>query len=104
MRLPKHKLPKEASKHSKQTKHKKATLKAIRRTENTEKKSKMSTEATEDEKDDGVDDEGTVASVISAADKWAAKLERKKANAHKIQYKKLNYSITGKNGPRAVSR
>jgi hypothetical protein len=39
---------------------------------------------------------------LTAEEKEAAKLERKKANKVKIAYKKNNYNFTNKYGPRAV--
>ena len=41
---------------------------------------------------------------VSEQEREAARLERKKANAHRVLYKKTIKQITGKNGPRAVSR
>ena len=39
---------------------------------------------------------------LTNEEKLEAKLFRKKQNAHKVLYKKNNYNLTGKNGPRAT--
>lgn len=104
MRLPKHKLPKEASKHTRQHKHsQKKIVKLERRLEKAGKKSEM------DVDDDDVEDggEGMVEEVVDSRteeEKDAARLERKRANAPKVFYKKVNKSLSGKNGPRAVTK
>lgn len=102
MRLPKHKLPKEPSKHSRQTKHKKAQLKDIRRAQNKGKKSEMAISSEEVEAE--LQAPQPIQPELTPAEKLAAKQARKKANAHKILYKKINSSMTGRNGPREVSR
>jgi hypothetical protein len=48
-------------------------------------------------------DETASVSLLTEEEKATAKAERKKANAHKSLYKKNNYNITGRNGPRAVA-
>ncbi len=41
--------------------------------------------------------------VLSEESKAIAKAARKKANAHKVSYKKQNIAMTGRNGPRACN-
>ena len=40
----------------------------------------------------------------SLQEKTLEKAERKKANRHKVSYKKFNSNFTTKNGPRAVGK
>ena len=58
------------------------------------------------ERSESMDLESVAGSVTYASEqeREAARLERKKANAHRVLYKKTIKQITGKNGPRAVSR
>ena len=57
-----------------------------------------------DNNDDGesIADTTMEADAKTPEEKESARIERKKQNAHKIAYKKLNYAITSKKGPRAV--
>ena len=94
MRLPKHKLPKVKQAKSQQTaKHKKSEKKAERLAKKAERSESMELESVA----------GSV-TYASEQEREAARLERKKSNAHRVMYKKTIKQITGKNGPRAVSR
>jgi hypothetical protein len=88
MRLPKQSLPKEVSKHTKQSKHKKALTKLENRMKKKLSKSGMD-----------------IAEACTVQeDKISTTLLSPEEKRKKVSYKKNNYSITGKNGPRAVSR
>jgi hypothetical protein len=101
MRLPKHSLPKEASKHHAQFKHKKAQLKIQRRLEK-----KINNEMIEDSTNlsSAFDVNSDSNNHLIIERKIEVKLKRKQANRQNVLYKKINKSISGKNGPRAVTK
>lgn len=82
---------KQIQKHSKTAKHKDSAARKERLEKKEQKANSMETESMAE------------ARQLNEAEKEAAKAARKKANAHKMLYKKNNYSITGRNGPRAVT-
>lgn len=90
MRVPAHKLPKQNNKVSRSVKHKDSAKAKARKEKKEEKVNAMSEDA-----------EPVVQ--LSEAEKEAAKAERKKANAHKVAYKKQMLHMSGRNGPRAVN-
>ena len=91
MRLPKHKMPKIVARNGRTAKHKDSA----KRQERIEKKAAKANQMETD------DTSSTIQ--LTDAEREAAKATRKKANAHKMLYKKNNYSLTGKNGPREVT-
>ena len=91
MRLPKHKMAKIVVRNVRTAKHKDSA-------KHQERKEKKAAKANQMETDDN---SSTVQ--LNDVEKEAAKAARKKANAHKMLYKKNNYNITGRNGPRAVT-
>jgi hypothetical protein len=100
MRLPKQTLPKEGRKHSShQAKHKKSTLRLERREEKDIKKSSMDIDITSSSKE-----EPLVKSTISLQESLKLREERKKLNRKNVLYKKQSNSISGINGPRAVTK
>lgn len=90
MRLPKHKMAKIIQKHGRTAKHKDSAASIARKEKKLNKANTMETE-------------GDVIPQLTEEEKASAKAERKKANAHKMLYKKNNYNITGRNGPRTVT-
>jgi len=90
MKLSKHKLPKISNKVSRTAKHKDSAVKKLRVEE---KNNKMV-----------IAIDGTAATAaVSEEAKDEAKRLRKRDNAHRVSYKKNNYNMTGRQGPRAVS-
>ena len=99
MRLPKHKyLKKEASKHTRQVKHSPKKLAKLDR-----QSSRGQEEMVVVENEVATNLETEERKQLAVAN-WQEKLKRKKANAHKVSYKKINSSISHFNGPRAVSK
>lgn len=93
-RLPKHKLPKEKPVKCKQTvKHKRSEKALLKKAKKLGKQEEMETESviTNSPK------------YANEAEREAARLLRKKANAHRVLYKKTIKSYTGRNGPRAIN-
>lgn len=90
MRLASHKLPKGVNKQVRTAKHKDSAKHQTRK----EKKAAKANEMQEDAEEPVL---------LSPEEKEAAKLLRKKANAHKVAYKKNNIAMTGRNGPRACN-
>ena len=94
MRLPKHKLPKVKPAKCRQTvKHKKSEKKQEREAKRAARSETMEVELVA----------GSV-TYGSEQERETARLERKKTNAHRVMYKKTIKHMTGKNGPRAVSK
>lgn len=92
MRLSKHKLPKQEVKVIKSAKHKDSEIRKQRLEKKLMKQQNViMKDATIEEPVE-----------LSIEEKLEAKLSRKKQNAHKVLYKKNNYNLTGKNGPRAT--
>lgn len=91
MRLPKHKLPKVVVRNGRTAKHKDSAKSLERKEKKAAKANAMETD----------DTSSTVQ--LSPEERESAKAARKKANAHKMLYKKNNYNITGRNGPRTVT-
>jgi len=94
MKLSKHKLPKISNKVKRTAKHKDSAVKKLRVEE---KNNKMVVD----------NSSGTtvvaVAVTASEEDKEQAKRLRKRDTAHRVSYKKNNYNMTSRHGPRAVS-
>lgn len=94
MKLSKHKLPKISNKVKRTAKHKDSAVKKLRVEE---KNNKMVVD----------NSSGTtvvaVAVTASEEEKEQAKRLRKRGNAHRVSYKKNNYNMTSRHGPRAVS-
>lgn len=91
MRLPHHKMGKIIQKHGRTAKHKDSAASKAKKEKKEAKANSMDTDSVID------------AAPISEAEKEAAKAARKKENAHKMLYKKNNYNITSRNGPRTVA-
>lgn len=87
-----HKMKKIVQKHGRTVKHKDSAAKKAR----VEMK-----EARANEMD--LEDTSSVQQ-LSQSEKEEAKSARKKESAHKMLYKKNNYNLTGRNGPRAVTK
>ena len=87
MKLSKHKLPKISNKVVRTAKHKDS---AVKKSRVEEKSNKMAVDA-------------APIPVVSDEAKEQAKQLRKRENAHRVSYKKNNYNMTGRQGPRAVS-
>lgn len=95
-RLPKHKLPKEAPKKCAQTiKHKRSAKALAKKEKKLAKANEMETES--------VVSSATQPKYANDEEREAARLERKKANAHRNMYKKTITSYTARNGPRAIN-
>ena len=90
MKLSKHKLPKQEVKVIKSAKHKDSDI----RKQRIEKKLLKKQNIEMKDKNEEIE--------LTIEEKLQAKLLRKKQNAHKVLYKKNNYNLTGKNGPRAT--
>ncbi len=90
MRLASHKLPKGVNKQVRTVKHKDSEKHLTRKEKKLAKANAM-----EEEKEAPVE--------LSQEEKIEAKVLRKKANAHKVSYKKIKLSMTGRNGPRACN-
>jgi hypothetical protein len=88
--LPKHKLPKGKNIKKVTAKHKKSEAHLAKVEKKLNKANAMETES-------------LPALQLTAEEKEAAKVERKRANKSKILYKKVSYNCTGKNGPRSVN-
>eukprot|EP00428_Durinskia_dybowskii_P065822 CAMPEP_0170382754 /NCGR_PEP_ID=MMETSP0117_2-20130122/15115_1 /TAXON_ID=400756 /ORGANISM="Durinskia baltica, Strain CSIRO CS-38" /LENGTH=85 /DNA_ID=CAMNT_0010638421 /DNA_START=51 /DNA_END=308 /DNA_ORIENTATION=- len=84
-------MPKQVQKHGRTAKHKDSAAKQARKEKKEMKANGMETESVIE------------ARQLSEEEKESAKAARKKLNAHKMFYKKNNYSMTGRNGPRAVT-
>lgn len=96
MRLPKHSLPKAKPVKCLQTvKHKKSEKKLAKLAKKAAKADEMEMES--------MDGSINTAKYASEEEREAARLERKKANAHRILYKKNIKHMTGRNGPRAIN-
>ena len=98
MRLDLQKLPKAKGHHSKiQPKHIKSSKKEERRRMNKSAKEVMHIET---------DDNSTKqdSNVLSVDEKLLAKEERKKLTREDLLYKKNNTAISGRNGPRAITK
>jgi hypothetical protein len=91
MRLPKHKMPKQIQKHGRTAKHKDSAAKKAKLEKKEMKANAMETDST------------GATRQLTEEERESAKATRKKVNAHKMLYKKNNYSMTGRNGPRAVT-
>jgi hypothetical protein len=92
MRLASHKLPKQVNKHTQSAKHKKSAAAIAKKAAKAEKKAAMEVEG------------GEPKVVLTDEQKEAAKAARKKANAHKVHYKKQILNRTHSNGPRAINK
>jgi len=93
MRLPKHKLPKQKPVKVAQTvKHKKSEKKALKLAAKEARSEEMEVNSVSAEP-----------KYASEAEREAARLARKKENAHRVLWKKNIKQITGRNGPRAVN-
>ena len=92
VRLAKHDLPKRSNKVSKAAKHKGSP-------KNIEKKLKKQMKENSME----LDDSSIITNDLTAADKEALRLERKKKNAHRTAYKKNITHMSDRRGPRAVN-
>jgi hypothetical protein len=93
MRLPKHKMPKEKPVKAQQTvKHKKSEKKALKLAAKEARSEEMEVNSVSAEP-----------KYASEAEREAARLARKKENAHRVLWKKNIKQITGRNGPRAVN-
>ena len=102
MKLPKHKyLKKEASKHTRQVKHTpKKLVKLERKLNATRGQEEMVVETSVTTSVNKDTEEGKKLAVQN----WQDKLKRKRDNASRVSYKKINSSISHFNGPRAVSK
>lgn len=90
MKLSKHKLPKISNKVKRTAKHKDSAVKKLRVEE---KNNKMVVDSTG----------SSAVAAASEEEKDQAKRLRKRDNAHRVSYKKNNYNMTSRHGPRAVS-
>lgn len=95
MRVPAHKLPKQVNKIVRTVKHKDSEKAKARKEKKEEKANGMSI--------DDDNNNNSTAVELSDREKEIAKMERKKANAHKVDYKKKTLHISGRNGPRAIN-
>jgi uncharacterized membrane-anchored protein len=102
MKLSKHKLPKISNKVKRTAKHKDSAVKKLRVEE---KNNKMVVEEKNNKMVVDNSSDTTVALAVTASeeDKEQAKRLRKRSNAHRVSYKKNNYNMTSRHGPRAVS-
>ena len=92
MRLPKHKMPKERPVKRQQTvKHKRSEKKAIKVAKQEAKSAEMEVQSINEPK------------YANDEEREIARLQRKKENAHRVDYKKMIKHMTGRNGPRAVN-
>eukprot|EP01038_Epipyxis_sp_PR26KG_P011647 gene11647-15599_t len=102
MRLPKHKLPKQIFKAVRTAKHKDSELHQKHKAAKINKSNEMEVGSVNNEV---VDANGSVSGTgLTEEEKAVAKAARKKANAHKVHYKKTILHITNKYGPRACNR
>lgn len=98
MRLDLQKLPKAKGHHSRvQPKHIKSTKREERRKDNKVAKEIMQIE-TIDKSNNQTSD------MLSVDEKLLAKEERKKLTRESLLYKKNNTAISGRNGPRAITK
>ncbi len=86
-------MPKIVARNGRTAKHKDSAKHLERKEKKAAKANEMETDA----------DDTSSTVQLTDAEREAAKAVRKKANAHKMLYKKNNYNITGRNGPRAVT-
>mmetsp|Transcript_16018 Transcript_16018/g.27023 ORF Transcript_16018/g.27023 Transcript_16018/m.27023 type:complete len:102 (-) Transcript_16018:5703-6008(-) len=94
MKLPKHKMAKMVNKTARTAKHK----------DSAKHKAKLEQKSTKSNQMDMDETQGNETEItLTVEQKAAAKIERKKLNAHKILYKKNNYNCTAKNGPRSIN-
>lgn len=100
MRLPKQKLAKEPSKHGFQAKHKKKLLKIERQNAKQVSKNAMDTESVGSMTADAISN----TLPMTVQERLKAKQERKSLRRESVIYKKFNTAISGRNGPRAVTK